>query len=79
MAVAVGLSLAGDLAVVVAQPERGRVAPTVLWEPAVALADVAAPVEAATKAQPPPMISKRQQEPRLWPRQTKKDGVSERC
>ena len=79
MAVAVGRSLAGDFAVVVAQPERGGVAPAVLWEPAVVIADVAAPVEAATKAQPPPMISKRQQEPRLWPRQTKKDGVSERC
>ena len=59
MAVAVGLSLAGDFAVVVAQPERGRVAPAVLREPAVVLADVAAPVEAATKAQQPPMISKK--------------------
>ena len=46
---AVAVSLAGDLAVVVAQPERRGVAPTVLREPAVALTDVAAPVEAATE------------------------------
>ena len=66
---AVALSLAGDLAVVVAQPERGGVARAVLREPAVVLADVAAPVEAATKPSRALLNTSNKE---------KKDGVSER-
>ena len=57
----VALSLAGDLAVVVAQPERGGVARAVLREPAVVLADIAAPVEAATKPSPERSFEHKQQ------------------